>query len=220
MIRFASTAFAALALIATAPAASAGERAGRIEFEVLRGGQPFGRQSVTVTEANGGLVAETSATLQATLGPVTVFRYSQRCRETWRDGALTGLNCTTRQNGRTKTATASRNGERIAVTGTAGAGDFAARTLPTSWWTRPPLSTREMINTETGARLPVTVTLIGRENIMLGGQSVATEHIRVQGTLAVDLWYDDQGRWVSCAFTASGQRMTYRLLSARSEGPA
>ena len=33
-------------------------------------------------------------------------------------------------------------------------------------------------------------------------------------------WYDDAGHWVSCAFTASGQHMTYRLLTPISEGPA
>ncbi len=212
--------FAALALVTIAQPAAAGERPGRIEFEILRGGQPFGRQVINVTRTNGGVVAETSADLRANLGPMTVFRYSQRCRETWRDGALVGLNCTTRQNGRTKTAAAELSGERIAVTGTAGASEFAAHILPTSWWTRPPLTTREMINTETGARLPVRITLIGRETIEVGGQSIAADHIRVQGTLTVDLWYDDQGRWVSCAFSMSGQHMTYRLLTPRSNGPA
>jgi hypothetical protein len=217
--RLFALAVAAFSCLLTAPA-SAANAPGRVEFEVLRGGQPFGRQGVTVTERDGQLAAETSATLRAGLGPVTFFSYSQRCNETWRSGALIGLRCLTRQNGRSKNVEGQLSNGALRMNGTAGAISFDPRTLPTSWWTRPPLTISEMINSETGGRLPVHVTLIGRETIVAGGQRIAADHIRVQGAAAVDLWYDDAGHWVSCAFTMQGQHMTYRLLTRPSAGPS
>ena len=88
-------------LLCAAPALAAAAP-GHVEFEVLRDGQSFGRQSAIVSEQDGELIAETRATLHAGLGPITLFSYTQRCSESWRDGALTRLRCATRQNGRAK----------------------------------------------------------------------------------------------------------------------
>lgn len=201
-------------------AAMAATSEGRVEFELFREGYPFGRQSVVVSSRNGQLFAQTAANLRAALGPVTMFSYTQSCSETWRSGALTSLRWQTRQNGRHKLVEGRLNGDAFHVSGVDGAIAFDPRTLPTSWWTRPPLSTREMINSETGARLPVRVSFVGRETIAVGNQRIAADHIRVQGTLTVDLWYDDAGHWVGCAFTAQGQRITYRLLTSPADAPA
>lgn len=216
------SAIAASALLSVffSATAFAGTTPGRVEFEVLRGGQPFGRQSVTVSERNGSLIAETSATLHAGLGPITLFHYTQRCTETWREGALSDLDCVTRRNGRTTSVAGARAGDALRMRGTAGVQRFVAATLPTSWWTRPPLATRLMINTENGARLQVHVSFIGRETIVANGRRIGADHIRVEGTLPVDLWYDDAGHWVGCAFSTQGQHMTYRLLTTPAQGPS
>jgi hypothetical protein len=77
-----------------------------------------------------------------------------------------------------------------------------------------------MINSETGARLPVRVSLIGRETIIANGQRIAADHLRVEGTVAVDLWYDDAGHWLGCAFTIQGQHITFRLLTPPASAPS
>ncbi len=43
---------------------------------------------------------------------------------------------------------------------------------------------------------------MGRENFTLDGRTIQADRVRVQGTLTSDLWYDAEGRWVGCAFTA------------------
>ena len=206
--------------IAPLPAAAAPASPGRVEFEVLRDGQPFGRQSVVVSKLDGALVAESAADLKADFGPITVFRYQQTCRETWRDGGLANLSCATTKNGRRTAVEGARDGDSIRVSVGRSRVDFPAQTLPSAWWTKPPIAAYDMINTETGQRLPVQVTRVGRETVATGNRQVQAEHLRVTGSLTVDLWYDDAGHWVSCAFVASGQRMTYRLLTPVAEGPA
>ena len=193
---------------------------GRVEFEVFRDGQPFGRQSVVVSKSDGALVAVSQADLKADFGPITVFRYQQSCRETWRDGGLANLSCSTTKNGRRTAVEGAREGDNLRVSEGKSRIDFPAASLPSAWWTKPPVAAYDMINTETGQRLPVRVTRVGRDTVGTGNLQLQADHLRVTGSLTVDLWYDDAGHWVSCAFTASGQHMTYRLLTPVAEGPA
>ena len=55
----------------TAAAEATPSSPGRIEFEVLRNGAPFGRHVVTVTGSGAELTAHTAVTLTAGVGPLT-----------------------------------------------------------------------------------------------------------------------------------------------------
>ncbi|MGE0595524.1 MAG: DUF6134 family protein [Hyphomonadaceae bacterium] len=214
-------AFAALAAFGLASTASAApSTAGRTEFEVLRNGQPFGRHVVQVSGSGGAFSVRSEVNLRVGAGPVTLYRYEQACRETWRDGALSSLECSTLKDGRRTQVSAQIEGAALNVSGADGARDFPPEAWPTTWWTRPPTDVDFMLNTETGTRMPVQVTRIGRETIEVGGAQIEADRYRVRGTLTVDLWYDSAGRWVGCTFTARGQRISYRLASARTAAPA
>lgn len=202
------------------PAAAAPASAGRLEFDVTRNGQPFGRHVVRVSGSGGRFSVESRADLRANFGPVTVFRYEHACSESWEEGRLAGLDCSTLRDGRRTRVTARRAGDALVVTGGGAETSFDLGALPTSWWTKPPVGLDHMIDAETGARMPISVTRIGRETLNIGGQSVQAERIRVRGTLAVDLWYDANGRWVGCEFTTRGQRIQYRLTTPLAAAPA
>lgn len=211
---------AAFALICAVPAYAAPSAPGRLEFEVLRNGQPFGRHTVTVSQRDGGFAVSSQVALRVGAGPLTLFRYEQSCEETWRAGALTQLNCSTLKEGRRVQVRAQAAGGNLRVTGARGEVLLPTTAWPTSWWTKPPVGATALLNTETGANAPMLVTRIGQEMIDVGGQSIRAERIRVQGSLTADLWYDENGRWVGCAFNARGQRVTYRLASALASAPA
>lgn len=212
--------FALAAFCLAGEAAASPTEPGRIEFEVLRNGQPFGRHVVSVSGTGDELRAQNQVVLRAGVGPVTVFRYEQSCAEIWRGGVLVGLDCVTLKEGRRTQVRAELREGRLRVAGAGEARFFPLGAFPTTWWTRPPRNADTLLDTETGAAMPVRVTRLGRETIEVGGQRVAADRIRVQGSLAVDLWYDTEGRWIGCAFTARGQEITYRLTSPLGEAPA
>jgi len=203
-----------------AAASAAPSDAGRLVFDVTRNGQPFGQHTVTVSDAGEGLRAQSRVALRANVGPVTVFRLEQTCSETWTGGVLAGLTCSTLKDGRRTQVRAEMRGGRLRVVGAEGENWFPLGAFPTSWWTRPPAGATTLIDTETGEPMRVRVTRIGRETIEVGGRRIAAERIRVQGTLTADLWYDTQGHWVGCEFTARGQRIAYRLATPLSAAPA
>lgn len=213
-------ALAVAALCLSGAAVAAPSEAGRTEFEVLRNGEPFGTHVIEVSGAGDDLRARSTVALRAGLGPLTVFRLEQTCTETWSDGVLAGLACSTLKDGRRTQVRGEVRDNRLHVSGAEGEHWFPLGAFPTSWWTRPPTGAEALIDTETGAPMQVRVTRMGRETITVGGHSVQADRIRVQGTLTVDLWYDAEGRWVGCAFTARGQNIVYRLASPRGAAPA
>jgi len=40
---------------------------------------------------------------------------------------------------------------------------------------------------------------------------VSARRFRVKSDIVADFWYDDQNRWVKCAFTTQGSRIEYTL---------
>ena len=216
-----SLSLAALAALCLSTAATASPSdSGRLVFDVTRNGQPFGQHSITVSGVGDSLRADSRVALRASAGPITVFRLEQTCSETWSDGVLAGLNCSTLKDGRRIQVRGALQNGRLHVTGAEGENTFPLGAFPTSWWTRPPAGTMTLIDTQTGEPMRVRVTNVGRETIDVEGQRIQADRVRVQGTLTVDLWYDAQGRWVGCEFTARGQRVEYRLTTALSSAPA
>jgi hypothetical protein len=219
-MRFAAILLSLSVWMGVSAASAEPSRPGRLEFEVTRNGSPFGVHSVVVSRAGERLQSRSSVTLRASVGPVTVYRYEHRCQETWDDAQLVALSCSTLKNGRELSVNGAVSDDALVIAGAGGEERFALGALPTTWWTRPPTNVNSLIDTETGAPMPVRITSMGRETIDVGGVSIEAERIRVQGTLAVDLWYDAQGRWVGCRFTARGQTIEYRLTSPLASAPA
>jgi hypothetical protein len=156
-----------------------------ISFNVLREGKPFGSHAVKfTTDANGALVATTSVSLKAGLGPVTVFRYKL-------DATETALN----------------------VSGTDFKGVAPAGIVPASHWNYAQTLTGKLLSTEDGEILNVKVVNKGREAIKVGKKTIEANRYLMDSALDVDLWYDDDGRWVKLAFEARGQQIEYVLAS-------
>ncbi len=208
-----------LALLVAAPSALAANSAGRLEFNVTRNGEPFGTHTVTVSATGGELTVQNTVRLRASVGPVTVFRFDHACTERWRQGALLALRCATREGRDTSDVVATRTADGLRVTGPTGATTFPADALPTTWWTQSVLSRARLIDAETGQAMPIRVSTIGPDTLTIGGQRVATTRYRVQGTIAMDIWYDGSGRWVRTAFSARGQNIEYTLVSPLSAAP-
>lgn len=210
----------AAALLVSAPASAVPSGAGRIAFDVTRNGQPFGRHTITVSGAEADLRAVSTVSLRATLGPLTAYSLEQTCSERWARGALTSLVCSTIKDGRRTQVRAEMVNGRLRVTGASGEHWFPATAFPSSWWTRPPLNTRTLIDTQTGSPIQVRITNMGRDTIEVAGQRITAERIRVTGSISADLWYDTQGRWVGCNFRARGQNIAYRLATPLNSAPA
>ena len=103
------------------------------------------------------------------------------------------------------------NGGSLAVDGSGYEGTAPAGIIPSSHWNIREVFSSQILSTESGELLDVEVTKIGEERLDVAGQAIDATHYRLVSDLTVDLWYDDQGRWVQLSFEARGQTIDYRL---------
>lgn len=195
-----------------APEAWQPEDGDTISFKVLRKGNDFGTHTVSfdVTSENEFKATSTVA-LKAGLGPITVFRYELDTTETWKDGQLVGVSGKTNDDGEDKFVEASLDGDTLSVEGSAYTGSAPLGIIPSSHWHIGEAFSTRILSTETGEILDVKVEEIGRETVSVGDEEVEATHYRLVSDLTVDLWYDDQSRWVKLGFEARGQQIDYVL---------
>ena len=183
-----------------------------IEFDVLRKGKPFGSHSVTFGEdSNGRLTARTDVLLKAGLGPITVFKYELDATEVWQNGQLVSLNGEVNDDGKEGQVTATRAGNELNVDGTQFDGRVAASIIPSSHWNFAATQATELLSTEDGEILDVSVSEQGKEVIVAAGEEVEATRYLLDSDIDVTLWYDEAGRWLKLAFEARGQDIEYVL---------
>ena len=202
------------ASVLVAPASAAVPESGRLEFEVLRNGDPLGRHILTFEERGDELFVDVDVELKVRIGPITPFFYAHDVREEWEDGNLVSLRSTTRKDGRDFRVEATRTADgKLAVASTEFTGEVPGDVPPSTWWNNAVLERGQILSTESGKAIPAEATFIGRETIIAEGQEIEANRWRMVSELTIDLWYDDAGRWVKCQFEARGSTIEYVLVA-------
>lgn len=208
---------AGLAILAiSAPAgASAVPESGRLAFDVYRNGKPLGVHVLTFKEEAGALRVTVDVDLAVRIGPLVAWRYRHDVRETWREGRLVALESETRKDGRDYALKVRAAADGLEVDGQAYDGPAPLDLPPSTYWNRKLVEASAMLNTETGEVLPIAVEKLGSETIDAGGETITATRYRLKSKLNLDLWYDEQGRWVKLAFDARGSQIDYVLAAGR-----
>lgn len=170
-----------------AAAAAAEPTPVNLAFEVLRKDKPMGRHTISVRRDGTDIIADIAIDLKITFAFVTLFEYTHRNREVWRDNRLVSIETTT-----------NNDGEQFRIAGRADAtgfrvtdGDgvervFAPDVLPTSYWhPRTPQATA-LLNTQTGELAEVSITPLPANRADGPGRQYV-----VTGDLDLNLWYAD-----------------------------
>ncbi len=207
----------AMALAGAAPVAAetgfewAPDAGDELVFDVYRNGKPFGSHVVRFDRADQQLTVKTDIELKVKFGPITAFHYVHDASETWVDGALQSVDARTRSEGRWKDVSARAEAAGLQTKGPGFTGLHPAGLIPSTHWNVAEMRQSEMLSTETGAILPMQVEDLGLERVRVGEGSVEARHYRVTSDLVASFWYDEQGRWVKCAFKARGSDVEYVL---------
>ena len=183
-----------------------------LRFEVLRKGNPFGYHNVSFTRSGDSLIVENDIELEVRIGPFQAFYYRHESQENWSEGSLESLTGETRKDGDDFKVTVKKENALLDVDGSLYDGEVAADMVPSSHWNIQQIRSQSILSTESGEMLEIEVVNLGQEDIIAGGELISATRYRLKSDLTVDLWYDESGRWVKCAFEARGQEIEYVLL--------
>lgn len=187
---------------------------GKIEFEILRDGKPFGSHTVSFDEQGSETRVSIDIEMKYTLGPVTLFRYEHSNEEIWQGDKVVSLVSQTNDDGDDYAVNASwgsvlnveANGQRF---------EAPAGVYTTSYWNPITLKTDKLLNTQKGQVEEVQVSYKGQEEFTTGVDVLKADRYAVEATLPLEVWYDaNTQQWVGLSFEARGSKFEYRRLNA------
>ena len=199
----------AFAVTAIGSAGAAGNR----RFSVFYKGHRIGAHTVLYSWESEDMRINTEIHLLVKIAFFTVFAFSHRSEETWRDGQLISLRSETVEHGENLhvEGAATPDGFRVVSKG----GPFiapAATLTSNSLWTPAVLEQETVVDAQHGGIIGVSARKFADEVIVIGERPVrATRYTFITPYLAGSIWYDEQNLWVHGEFERDGSRVQYQL---------
>lgn len=183
-----------------------------LSFRVERGGEPIGTHELRFRREDDELHVTIDIELAVTFGPLTLFRYEHRNRETWRDGRLIAIETVTNDDGKAYRVRAKATDEGLAVTSSENA-PFTAPPgiIPTSYWNPATVEQTQLLDTQKGRILDVAIAPAGEANVDADGREIAARLYDMTGDLKLRLTYSRAGEWLNVAFAARGAEVDYAV---------
>jgi hypothetical protein len=206
---------AVLLLVAAAPARAAIPQSGELVFDIVREGSKIGTHRFRFTRSGERVDVAIDIQIQVKVLLLTVFAYQHSNRETWEDGRLVKLATRTNDDGEEMQVVGVMTPAGFKVSGKAGEEMLTPPVMPTSYWRTGTVEARQMLNTQTGEVMNVTVTPGPETRIRARGRMIDARHYVISGDLRLELWYDRDDILVGLRFKASdGSTIHYSLRPA------
>ena len=146
----------------------------------------------------------------------TLYEYSHQNIELWKDNSLLKLRTETNKNGDLLYC----NFEKIddfKVDGSFGKRSIKTSKIPTSYRNKKIVENKfiSALNTQDCSDLNFTVTFIGQS--MIYNNSLSADHFKLIGKessgedVDIDLWYDEESRWIKMIFVKDNSEIKYIL---------
>ncbi len=182
-------------------------------FRVLLDGREIGQHRYTLSVKDGERELRSEARFDVRLLFLSAYRYDHQAVERWDGDCLRTLVARTNDNGRRESVDAAERDGRLVVNRPKQRSEHPGCVMSFAYWNPRILDERQLLNSQTGELLPVTVTALGEETVAVRGQRLAAQRHRIIGKeLQIDLWYAG-GRWVALeAPAAGGRNLRYELM--------
>jgi len=194
--------------VLTGPGDSANRR-----FALVYKGRTIGRHVVRSAPVSEDVRVITEVEVSVKRLFLTVFSYSHRSEERWREGRLMALTSQTTEGGETFSVDGAVGTRGFRVVGREGPFIAPAAALTSNClWDSAILHQEAVIDAQHGGVIGISVRNLGDDHIVIAGRPMAVRGFRfITPYLAGTLWYDDSGRWVSGALERDGAVLEYRL---------
>jgi hypothetical protein len=199
-------------LAATPVITGPGDPANR-RFSLVYKGHTIGRHVVRSASVIEDVRVSTEIEVTVKRLFLTVFSYSHRSEERWRDGRLMALKSETTEGGETFSVDGALVAKGFRVVGKEGPFIAPPAALTSNClWNSAILQQEAVIDAQHGGVIGLSVRKLADEHIVIAGRPMAATRFRfITPDLAGTLWYDDAGRWVSGALERDGATLEYRL---------
>lgn len=173
--------------LAQAPLESAPTR--RV-FDITRDGNKIGTDTIEIDKEGDTTTIKFKTHISVVVMFVEAYRFEHSGVETWTAGHLVSYQAHTNDNGTKHDVSAMVVGDKFNLTADGKSQDLPQIVLPASLWSNDFIGQTQLFDTSTGEILPIKVTDLGVDPIVLHGVTIQAEHYKISGSFKRDIWLD------------------------------
>ena len=195
-----------------------------LEYELFRNNQSIGYHNYKFDGDNNRLNIKSVIKFKITKLSVTLYNYYGTTEEEYKDNQLIKFSSNTNQNKKIKNTeiTLDKAKNELIISGSENKLTSPKEYLIGTWWNHEIVQAKAQISAISGRIIMQKVTFIGKEKIILYGQSYNALRFNFSSSdaslpenkkLNTDIWYEENKKlWLKAAFTKTGN-WEYRLKS-------
>ncbi len=205
--------FLGLFVFLTFPVSAGIPDSGKLEFEVLRNGNPFGTHTLNFTQTNDGLTrVDINIDMSVSAGPIDFFKYTHRNTELWDGNKLVGLSSETNDDGDDYFVNASWGDDVFKIQSSSKNQELPKPIMSTSYWHSDFVKQTQLLNSQKG--LIDTIVIQSKEKEVVNDRPAIKYIIRVNDDRDITIWYDvATNQWVGLEFTIKNQNISYQRVT-------
>jgi hypothetical protein len=184
-----------------------------LRYAITRNGDQIGTHSVEITRTGPEISVTIATELTVKVLFVTAYRFEHASSERWMNGHLVAFSSTTNNNGTHHKVSVALKPSGLEVDADGRSGRIDPNIMPASLWNPEILRRTNMLDTQEGEVLPLTVVDGGMDEIAIRNQPVKAHHYTLKSKFTQDVWYDEHQRLVQAKFFGSdGSVIMYQAI--------
>jgi len=188
--------------VATPALAAAIPESRRLDFTVLRDGDPVGHDILEFVQSGDQLKVQVKTNVAVKIAFVTVYRFEHQSTEIWQGGRLAQLVSRTNDDGTGHILDVRADSDNLRINGDNQMSIARRDIVPASLWNEDIVNGPVALNTLDGTKMAIAVQDLGMESVMVRGHAIQAHHYAITGQLQRELWYDARGVLVQVRFKA------------------
>lgn len=185
-------------------------------FSVLREGDVIGHHSIDFSRRGDDLVVDVNIDLEVKFAFITVYRYTHRNQEIWRDGRLHAIDTQTDDDGTEHWVKGRASVAGFAIESDGGDALLPSNVIPSSYWHPDTPKAETLLNTQTGELAQIKVAAgADKSSIPMPWGPQVARSFEISGDVDLKLWYDDKGCLLKMNFAAPGDGSQIDYVPAR-----
>ncbi|MCW8916634.1 MAG: DUF6134 family protein [Magnetovibrio sp.] len=175
-----------------------------LNFQVLRNGKPVGTHRITISNIKNQIRVDLHTQIKIDGFFTTSYAFDHTSQETWAGGQLLDMTSITDNDGNHMSVIAHPEEDSLIINSVINGRDrlqiLPLGIMPTSLWNADLIGRTQLLNSQDGKILDVSVKNLGTENIPVHGILTQTHHYGISGEFTRELWFDEDGKLVKVEF--------------------
>jgi|TARA_B110000211_G_scaffold219834_1_gene265930 hypothetical protein len=187
-----------------------------LEYELFRNNQSIGYHKFDFKREGDNLSVISEVSFKITKLGVDLYKYLAKSVENYEKGVFKNYSSKTKQNKKDRYVNINLDpaDQKLIIDGSSYKGKADKEFLVGTWWNHEIIKTKAQISGISGRIIEQTVTFIGKEEVIIAGNTYKTLHFNFKSSdetlpdskkLNTDIWYEEETYlWVKAAFDKSG----------------